>query len=25
MIPFIAICGFLYFVGREKILHPQKS
>jgi hypothetical protein len=25
MIPFIAICGFLYFVGREKILHPQKA
>jgi putative OPT family oligopeptide transporter len=24
MIPFIAICAFLYFVGREKLLTPKK-
>ena len=25
MIPFVAICAFLYFVGREKILRPKKA
>jgi hypothetical protein len=24
MIPFVAICGFLYLVGREKLLTPKK-
>lgn len=24
MIPFVAICAFLYFVGREKLLTPKK-
>jgi hypothetical protein len=25
MIPFVAICIFLYYVGREKLLSPKRN